>query len=124
YGAQVLRIDPFDREEPGLIAETTLGKRCARLDLRQPADRAVFERLLAGAHVFVHGYRPGALDGLGFDPARRASLAPGLIDVCLDAYGWSGPWARRRGFDSLVQMSSGIADTGRHWRKADVPVSL
>src|SRR5262249_49562243 len=45
-------------------------------------------------------------------------------DVCLDAYGWSGPWARRRGFDSLVQMSSGIAHTGMLWRKAEKPVSL
>jgi len=124
FGAQVLRIDPPDRDEPGLVAETTLGKRCAQLDLRKRADRAIFETLLAHADVFVHGYRPGALDGLGFDAARRAGLAPGLVDVCLDAYGWSGPWATRRGFDSLVQMSSGIAHTGMRWRKADKPVSL
>jgi crotonobetainyl-CoA:carnitine CoA-transferase CaiB-like acyl-CoA transferase len=50
------------------------------------------------------------LDRLGFDAATRCALSPGLIDVSLDAYGWTGPWAARRGFDSLVQMSSGIAD--------------
>src|SRR5262249_32117299 len=72
FGAQVLRIDPPDRDEPGLVAETTLGKRCAQLDLRKRADRAIFETLLAHADVFVHGYRPGALDGLGFGAARRA----------------------------------------------------
>jgi CoA-transferase family III len=112
FGADVLRIDPPHWDEPGVAPEVTLGKRCARLDLRTPHDRAVFERLLAGADIFIHGYRPGALDDLGFDAATRCKLAPGLVDVCLDAYGWSGPWAGRRGFDSLVQMSTGIADRG------------
>jgi crotonobetainyl-CoA:carnitine CoA-transferase CaiB-like acyl-CoA transferase len=46
------------------------------------------------------------------------------VDVCLDAYGFSGPWACRRGFDSLVQMSTGIADAGMRWRQADRPVPL
>lgn len=112
FGADVLRIDPPDWDEPGVAPEVTLGKRCARLDLRTPHDRAVFERLLAGADILIHGYRPGALEGLAFDAAARRKLAPGLVDVSLDAYGWSGPWAGRRGFDSLVQMSTGIADRG------------
>ena len=84
----------------------------------------MFEELLSKAHVLVHGYRPTALDRLGFDAATRRALSPGLIDVSLDAYGWTGPWSARRGFDSLVQMSSGIADSGMKWRKADVPVPL
>jgi len=124
YGAEVLRIDPPTWDEPGLVPEVTLGKRCARLDLRADADRATFEALLARAHVFVNGYRSDALDRLGYGAAARRRLAPGLIDVCLDAYGWTGPWATRRGFDSLVQLSSGIAETGMHWRNADKPVSL
>jgi hypothetical protein len=123
-GADVLRIDPPPWDEPGLVPEVTLGKRCARLDLRAGADRATFEALLRDAHVFVNGYRPGALDGLGYDAAARRRLAPGLIDVCLDAYGWTGPWATRRGFDSLVQMSSGIAAAGMRWRNAEKPVPL
>jgi hypothetical protein len=51
-------------------------------------------------------------------------MAPGLIDVCLNAYGWSGPWQNRRGFDSLVQMSSGIAEAGMQWQHADKPTPL
>jgi len=124
YGADVLRIDPPTWDEPGLVPEVTLGKRCARLDLRADADRATFEALLRQAHVFVNGYRSDALERLGYGPATRRRLAPGLIDVCLDAYGWTGPWATRRGFDSLVQLSSGIAEAGQRWRKADKPVSL
>ncbi|MDP4003996.1 CoA transferase [Methylobacterium sp. NEAU K] len=124
FGADVLRIDPPDWDEPALVPEVTLGKTCARLDLRRDADRATFEGLLAGADVFVHGYRPGALDGLGYGAQARRALAPGLVDVSLDAYGWTGPWAGRRGFDSLVQMSCGIARAGQLWRGADRPVPL
>ncbi|MDP4024548.1 CoA transferase [Methylobacterium sp. NEAU 140] len=124
YGADVLRIDPPDWDEPALAPEVTVGKACARLDLRTPEDRATFERLLAGADVLLHGYRPGALEGLGYGAAERRRIAPGLIDVGLDAYGWTGPWARRRGFDSLVQMSTGIAAAGQAWREAVRPVPL
>lgn len=112
FGAEVLRIDPPGWDEPGLVPDVTLGKACARLDLRRTADRARWEELLRGADVLVHGYRPGALAELGLDAAQRQALRPGLVDVSLCAYGWTGPWATRRGFDSLVQMSAGIADAG------------
>ena len=111
-GAEVLRIDPPDWDEPGVVPEMTLGKRCARLDARTPEARHLLHELLQKADVFVHGYRPGALDSIGLGATDRARLRPGLIDVSLDAYGWTGPWAGRRGFDSLVQMSSGIAAEG------------
>ena len=123
-GADVLRIDPPTWNEPGVIPEVTLGKRCARLDLHAPADRAVFEHLLKDADVLLHGYRADALERLGYGVAERQRLAPGLVDVCLNAYGWSGPWQNRRGFDSLVQMSSGIAEAGMHWKRADKPTPL
>lgn len=123
-GAEVLRIDPPTWDEPGVIPDISLGKRCAYLDLRSTDDRDRFETLLSKADVLVHGYRPGALDGLGYDLATRQRLAPNLIDVTLNAYGWTGPWAKRRGFDSLVQMSSGIADAGRIWADATVPTPL
>jgi CoA-transferase family III len=115
-GATVLRIDPPDWDEPGAVPEVTLGKRCARLDLKTSPGQETFAGLLSGADVLVHGLRPGALEQLGFDAATRERLAPGLVDVSLNAYGWSGPWRMRRGFDSLVQMSSGIADAGMRSR--------
>ncbi|NGZ83855.1 acyl-CoA transferase [Duganella sp. SAP-35] len=124
YGADVLRIDPPGWTEPGVIPEVTLGKRCARLDLTLPVDRAIFEGLLADADILVHGYRADALERLGFGEQTRRQLNPGLIDVALDAYGWSGPWAGRRGFDSLVQMSSGIARHGMLAQGTGKPVPL
>jgi crotonobetainyl-CoA:carnitine CoA-transferase CaiB-like acyl-CoA transferase len=124
WGAEVLRIDPPDWDEPALIPEVTPGKRCARLDLRSADDRAIFESLLATSDVLIHGYRTGALDRLGYDVETRQRLRPGLIDVSLNAYGATGPWAGRRGFDSLVQMSTGIAQAGKGWRGAEQPVPL
>jgi crotonobetainyl-CoA:carnitine CoA-transferase CaiB-like acyl-CoA transferase len=120
----VLRIDPPDWDEPAVVPSVTLGKRCARLDLNVAEGRAIFDALLSQADVLVHGYRPGALDNLGYDQARRRALSPGLIEVSLDAYGWQGPWASRRGFDSLVQMSAGIADLGMREGKASKPTPL
>jgi crotonobetainyl-CoA:carnitine CoA-transferase CaiB-like acyl-CoA transferase len=124
FGAEVLRIDPPWWNEPGVEPEVTLGKRRAGLDLKRKEDRRIFETLLRRADVCVHGYRPGALEGLGYGEEQIRNLAPALIDVSLDAYGWTGPWAGRRGFDSLVQMSCGIADEGMRRTDADHPVPL
>lgn len=124
FGADVLRVDPPWWEEPLLEPDMTLGKRCTGLDLREDADRETFARLLSEADLFIHGYRSDALEKIGFGLARRRELNSALIDVSLDAYGWSGPWATRRAFDSLIQMSSGIAHAGMVRRGADRPVPL
>lgn len=124
YGAEVLRLDPLDWNEASLEPEVTLGKRCAGVDLKTPSGRESFKSLLRQADVLVHGYRADALAGLGFDDAARRALQPGLIDVSLNAYGATGPWARRRGFDSLVQMACGIADHGRTVSGGEKPVPL
>ncbi|WP_282373555.1 CoA transferase [Pseudomonas sp. PS02290] len=124
FGAEVLRIDPLGWDEPGTVPEVVLGKRCARLDLRDPADRAVLEGLIREADVMIHGYRADALARLGLSAERRRALNPGLVDVSLNAYGWTGPWRERRGFDSLVQMSCGIANAGMVAAGGDRPVPL
>ncbi len=124
YGADVLRIDPPGWDEGAVIPEISLGKRCARLDLEDKTDRARFEALLAEADLLVHGYRPGALEALNYGETARRTLNPALIDISLDAYGWSGPWRERRGFDSLVQMSAGIAEAGMTHRGRDRPTPL
>ena len=123
-GADVLRIDPPGWDEPAIAPEMTLGKHCARLDLRTPPGRDHLLTLLGSADIVVHGYRSDALEGLGLGAEVRAECRPGLVDVSLDAYGWTGPWRTRRGFDSLVQMSTGIADVGRRAAGVDLPVPL
>jgi hypothetical protein len=112
YGADVLRLDPLFWEEPSLEAEMTVGKHCARIDLTTEVGREQFCTLLADADICISGYRSDALERLGLGASQRQIIRPGLIDVSLNAYGWNGPWATRRGFDSLVQMSTGIAAQG------------
>ncbi|HSS71042.1 MAG TPA: CoA transferase [Casimicrobiaceae bacterium] len=124
FGADVLRIDPPSWDEPGVIPDVTLGKRCARLDLHNADERAIFVELLRRADVLVHGYRADALEKIGLDAGARRTIHPGLVDVSLNAYGWSGPWRNRRGFDSLVQMSAGIAEAGMRLLGKDRPSPL
>jgi crotonobetainyl-CoA:carnitine CoA-transferase CaiB-like acyl-CoA transferase len=124
FGAEVLRIDPPGWDEPGTIPDISLGKRMAYLDLKTEAGRARLGGLLSEADVLVHGYRADALEALGLGLDWRDGVAPNRIEVTLDAYGWTGPWAQRRGFDSLVQMSAGIAHAGMGWAGSDRPAPL
>ncbi|WP_241566044.1 CoA transferase [Prescottella agglutinans] len=114
-GADVLRIDPPHLPEIELQhLETGQGKRSARLDLRKPDGLATFRALLADADILLTGYRPGSLEALIGEPG---SGRPGLVHGRVCAWGRTGPWAGRRGFDSIVQAASGIAliegDAGR-----------
>jgi crotonobetainyl-CoA:carnitine CoA-transferase CaiB-like acyl-CoA transferase len=115
---------PGFEEIERVVIDVGFGKRSCGLDLHTTPDRRTFESLVAAADVVVHGYRPGALAGLGYDPSALAALRPGLVVSGLSAYGPSGPWSGRRGFDSLVQMSAGIADEGARATGRDKPVPL
>lgn len=112
YGANILRIDPKGWDEGEHILDMTPGKSCATLDLKEAEDLAHLKTLISQADVLIHGYRADALETLGLDGPCLRELNPSLIDIAHNAYGWSGPWRNRRGFDSLVQMSCGIAAKG------------
>jgi hypothetical protein len=96
-----------------LVIDNSRGKRSAVLDLRETQGRASLQALARDADVFLQAYRPGALAARGFGPEDLARLRPGIVYVSVSAYGHEGPWAQRRGFDSLVQSASGIAFTER-----------
>jgi crotonobetainyl-CoA:carnitine CoA-transferase CaiB-like acyl-CoA transferase len=108
-GADVLRIDHPERPELPLHAvDGVVGKASAVLDATTEPGRDTLHALLAEADVLVTGYRPGALRRLGLDPDQVAERHPGTVVVTLSAWGTAGPWGGRRGFDSLVQVASGI----------------
>lgn len=108
YGADVMLINSPHLPNIEAIADTSRGKLSAHADLRSGPGRAALERLLGQAHVFVQGYRPGGLAALGYGAEEIARLRPGIVHVSLSAYGTQGPWAERRGFDSLVQTAMGF----------------
>jgi crotonobetainyl-CoA:carnitine CoA-transferase CaiB-like acyl-CoA transferase len=108
HGADVMLVNSPHLPNIEAIADTSRGKRSAHVDLRDAAGRAAMDRLLADAHVFIQGYRPGGLQALGYGPLQLAKIRPGIVCVSLSAYGSSGPWSARRGFDSLLQTAMGF----------------
>jgi CoA-transferase family III len=112
-GADVLRLDPPSRPDlgRGQPGDTLLGKRSAVIDFEAADGTRVLAELLAGADVVVCGYRPGALDRFGLTEGELADRCPGTVVLYLSAWGHTGPWAGRRGFDSIVQAATGIALT-------------
>ncbi len=108
YGADVMLVNSPLLPNIESIIETSRGKLSVHLDLETAAGRDALRSLLADAHVFTQGYRPGGLARHGFGPAEAARIRPGVVCVSLSAYGHEVPWAGRRGFDSLVQSTTGI----------------
>jgi len=91
-----------------LVMDTGRGKLSTSIDLREAGGRKTLAALVPDADVLVQGYRPGAIAAHGFSPQDVARLRPGIVYASLCAYGHEGPWAQRRGFDSLVQTASGF----------------
>ena len=127
-GADVLRVDPPHR--PEILAQyldTGAGKRSVVADVSDPSTRSRMGDLLRAADVVVTGYRPGALDQWGMGEEALRERHPHLVVVVLNAYGQHGPWAGRRGFDSIVQAATGIGhvygrEVGGSWLPGALPV--
>jgi crotonobetainyl-CoA:carnitine CoA-transferase CaiB-like acyl-CoA transferase len=109
HGADVLNISAAHLPQmEALVIDTNRGKLSAQIDLREAAGRDTLAGLLRDADIFIQGYRPGAIAQYGFSAADAARIRPGIVCVSLCAYGYEGPWAQRRGFDSLVQNANGM----------------
>ncbi len=109
HGADVLKITAAHLPNLGYQEyDTGHGKLSAQLDLRAARDVDTLRALVRDADVFSQSYRPGSLANRGFSPEALARLRPGIVVVSLSAFGHAGPWAERRGFDTVVQTVSGI----------------
>jgi crotonobetainyl-CoA:carnitine CoA-transferase CaiB-like acyl-CoA transferase len=109
HGADVLLVyGPNLPAIPWLTIDTGRGKLSAFIELKSEEGRAQMRALLAEADIFSQGFRPDAIARLGFSPEEAAQISPGIVYASLSAYGHAGPWAERRGFDSLVQTSTGF----------------
>jgi crotonobetainyl-CoA:carnitine CoA-transferase CaiB-like acyl-CoA transferase len=125
HGADVLAVTASHLPQMmPLVIDNGRGKRSTFIDLREPGGRETLARLARDADIFVQGYRPGAVKGNGFGPDELARLRPGIVYVSLCAYSHAGPWANRRGFDSLVQNANGLNDAEAQAAGATQPKPL
>lgn len=109
-GADVLLVSgPRLPSIESLVIDTGFGKRSCEIDLADPHGFECLRALAGGADILLDAYRPGALAGRGFDRALLQETRPGLVHVSLNAFSHAGPWAARRGYDSLVQATMGMA---------------
>lgn len=124
YGADVMLVNSPDLPNIAAIADTSRGKRSANVDLTNPEGCAQLWSLVEQSHLFIQGYRPGGLARFGFGPEEAARVRPGIVYVTLSAYGSAGPWANRRGFDSLVQTATGFNFAEGQAAGSDLPRPL
>lgn len=113
-GADVIRVDPPQYpEDLDQHIDTGFSQRSVTLDLRESTDSHRLQELMRTGHVVLQGYRPDALGAHGWSSANMLDINPRLKVVSLSAWGRTGPWSERRGFDSIVQAATGIADLYR-----------
>ena len=111
HGADVLKISGAHLPSSSSQEQDTgHGKLSAHLDLREQRDLDTLLSLVREADVFSQGYRPRTLGQRGLSPEDLARQRPGIVYVSLSAFGRTGPWASRRGFDTVVQTVSGITN--------------
>jgi len=109
YGADVLKITCEKHPDSASNeTDTAYGKRKAILDIRDQDGHTQFEALLRECDVFCQAYRRDAMIGLGFSAEEVAKIRPGIIYTSLCAFGFTGPWRGRRGFDTVIQSASGM----------------
>ncbi|MEU1778890.1 CaiB/BaiF CoA-transferase family protein [Streptomyces abikoensis] len=119
-GARVIKVErpgrgdfarDYDRRAKGLSAYfvwVNRGKESVVLDLKDATDRALLDRLLARADVFVQNLGPGAAERLGLAPGPLRARHPRLITCDVSGYGTSGPYRDRKAYDLLVQYEAGL----------------
>ncbi|MFG1995045.1 CaiB/BaiF CoA transferase family protein [Actinoplanes sp. NPDC048988] len=84
------------------------GKKSVELDLKEPADRAVFTELVEHADVLVENYRAGVMDRLGLGWAQLRPLNPRLVYCAITGFGQSGPLSQAPAYDQIIQGLSGM----------------
>ncbi len=129
-GADVVRIErprPAGDAMSRLVLNPVLdrGKRSIALDLRDAADRAVMDRLLARADVLTEGFRPGVMERLGFGPEPVLAANPSLVYGRMTGWGQSGPYAQTAGHDiGYIATTGALHSFGRPGELPTPPLNL
>jgi len=120
-GADVIKVEPPPGGDPArfmgslrngmgsMFAVLNRNKRSLALDLKDPADMAIFRQMARNADVLIENYRPGIVGKLGIDYETLSKDNPRLIYISISGYGQDGPYKNRRVYDPLIQATTGIA---------------
>ncbi len=120
-GARVIKIEqpnrgddtrawgpPFVGDQSAYFLSINRNKESLTLDLKQPAARAILERLLDRADVLVENFRPGAMERLGFGDDHVSARWPRLVYCSISGFGQTGPRRDQPGYDAVVQAEAGL----------------
>jgi crotonobetainyl-CoA:carnitine CoA-transferase CaiB-like acyl-CoA transferase len=120
HGAEVIKVEPAGEGEPTRhvgyrkngqsvwFRNTHRGKQSVQLNLKDPADHAVFMALAAEADVVVEAFRPGVAKRLGVDYDAVRAVNPGVVYCAISAFGQDGPYRDRPAHDVAVQALAGV----------------
>jgi crotonobetainyl-CoA:carnitine CoA-transferase CaiB-like acyl-CoA transferase len=97
-------------EFSALFVSTNRGKRSLALDLKRPEALTIMRRLVTQCDVLVQNFRPGTMERLGLGEASLRAENPRLIYVSISGAGETGPYAKKRVYDPIIQGLSGLAD--------------
>src|SRR5690348_15261470 len=120
-GARVIKVerpegdfargyDKAARGQSSYFVWLNRGKESLALDIKEAADKALLERIIAKADVFVQNLAPGAAARAGFDPAALRRRHPRLVTCSISGYGESGPYRDMKAYDLLIQAETGLAE--------------
>ncbi|MBI4539217.1 MAG: CoA transferase [Gemmatimonadetes bacterium] len=135
-GARVIKIErpegDFAREydhvvhgESAYFVWLNRGKESIVLNIKDPGDAAVLRRMIARADIFVHNLAPGAAERAGFGTEELRRAHPRLITCEIIGYGKTGPYARMKAYDNLLQGETGLLSvTGYPDAPAKVGISI
>jgi len=124
YGADVIKVEPPEGDWARILGVRygdqtvfsiagNLGKRSIAVDLKTDEGREIVCRLVAGADVFLEGFRPGVAARLGIAYEDVAAINPGIIYVSVSGFGQRGPESQRPAMDPILQAFTGLIATNR-----------
>jgi alpha-methylacyl-CoA racemase len=128
-GAEVLRVDRADvvgdEATPPLWDVNARGRRSVGIDLKHPAGREAFLRLVEQADALIEGFRPGVMERLGVGPEDCLARRPALVYGRMTGWGQTGPYAQSAGRDvNYVALSGTLAMIGRAHEPPVPPLTL
>jgi len=108
FGDQTRHFAPFYEGESHYFLSINRNKKSIAIDLKSEAGKQIIYDLIKKCDVLLENFRPGVMEKLGFGPKVIEELNPGMIQCSISAFGKTGPYGERAGYDIMVQAMSGV----------------